>query len=422
MNKARIAAIALCLLMMVLPSLAIPFFQGGATNEENRSLADFPELWLEDEGLNGAFDRAFEEWLCDHFALRTQAVRANALLNYKLLHTSPNADVIAGKGDWLYYAETAADYTGEGRLTDAELATVAENLRAMGEALEERGARLYLAVVPNKSTVYPQYMPDRYPMRRDEGNIARLRAACEGLPVTWIDLEAPLRAAAQAEQVYLRTDTHWNRWGAALCADALLAAMGREPLNARVEGTERFDRGDLARLMGLSGVLAETAPAVRVDAELSGEDFSEHVLELDGDGEGSLLVFRDSFGIAIGPYLTAPYGHSELYWQTPLEVWHDCDDALILVAERNIRMYLLEEPELEDPFADEDYDDEDFDDEDFDEDYDDEEFDDEDIDDEDYDDEEFDEEIDDEEFDDADSEEVAYARALTGAGEGAYGI
>lgn len=344
MKAIRIATVALCALLLVLPSLAIPIFGYRDTLSGQRPVP-YPSLDDGDGGLNADFDEDFEDWLDSRLAFREQILAANAIINYRLLRTSPNPDVIAGSGDWLYYAETAPDYTGEGRLTEAELSRIVDNLRTLSEALIQRGARLYVAVVPNKSTIYPQYMPERYVPRSDGGNIERLKAACAGLPLNWIDLVAPLREAASGDTlVYCKTDTHWNALGAAIGADAVLRGMGREGLDWRVDGSEVFYDGDLARLMGLPGRLTEEVPVVHVDAAPAEADFSDHLIRVDGAGEGCLLMFRDSFAIAAGPYLTPVFERTELRWETPLDAGHDCDVALLMIAERNLRDYLLEEP------------------------------------------------------------------------------
>ena len=85
MKWIRIAAIALCVTLMVLPSSAIPFFRQRENGAEYRNLAPFPQLTDEEEGPNLEFPREFEAWLGDHFAFRTTAVRVNALANYRLL-------------------------------------------------------------------------------------------------------------------------------------------------------------------------------------------------------------------------------------------------------------------------------------------------------------------------------------------------
>ncbi len=347
MKTARVISIALCLLMLVLPCLTIPLSGQQDAGQENRYLADYPTLVDEDEGLNPAFDTDFEDWLRDHFGFRAQAVRAYALADYRLLHTSANASVVAGKGDWLYYADTVPDYTGEGRLSEAALARIAGNLEQLAQALIRRGARLYVAIIPNKSTIYPQYMPERYAMRDDDGNIPLLREACRDLPLTWIDLVTPLRQAAEGETpVFLRTDTHWNALGVAIAAQSVLAAMGRDAGGYRIQGEEDFTGGDLARMMGAPRDFTERVPKVVPDDPLPDADFSQIELTLSGEGEGRLVVYRDSFGTAIGPWLVRSYGKTELLWEYPLDATRLCDDALVLICERHLWEYLSEAPSL----------------------------------------------------------------------------
>ena len=288
-------------------------------------------------------------------------MRANALLNYRLLRSSVNDSVVVGGEDWLYFADTVPDYTGDGRLSDAELDAIRDTLRALADAHAEHGARLYIAVVPNKSTIYPQFMPDRYAMRGDGGNIALLEQACASLPVTWIDLVTPLREAAAGERpVYYRTDTHWNALGAAIAARTVLAAMGRETVQYEAIGETEFSGGDLARLMGVPGDLIERVPEVIPGETLPDADFSAHRFTCEGPGEGKLLVYRDSFGTAVGPWLSQAYAESEFRWESPLDASRRCDDALLLICEHNLREYLCAPPFIDETDEAEEEDEDDF--------------------------------------------------------------
>ena len=348
MKTARIAVIVLCMALLVLPSAGMPLFGPRDSGAEYRVPADYPSIADESGRLNEAFSGEFESWLCDHFGFRSAIIHANAWLNYRLLHASANEQVVVGRGDWLFFSPTVPDYTGEGRLTQAELDAIASNLRAFSEAYERRGARVYLAIIPNKSTLYPDFMPGRYPRRTDEGNIPLVRAACAALPLTWIDLSAPLGEAAAGERlIYYKTDTHWNALGAAIAARTILQAMETDARDYGVEGDVSFSDGDLARLMGLSGAIVESVPSVVPDAPLPDANYAGRAFTLSGNGKGRLTVFRDSFGTAIGPWLTDAYGQCEMVWTSPIESGHAADDVLVLICERNIREYLLTEPDLE---------------------------------------------------------------------------
>ena len=48
MKATRITTVALCILLLVLPSLAMPIFPSGDDGAENRYLADYPTLADED--------------------------------------------------------------------------------------------------------------------------------------------------------------------------------------------------------------------------------------------------------------------------------------------------------------------------------------------------------------------------------------
>lgn len=347
MKTARIAVIVLCMALLLLPSLGMPLFGPRDSGAEYRVPADYPAIADESGKLNADFSGDFERWLCDHFGFRSAFIHANAWLNYRLLGASANEQVVAGKGGWLFFSPTVPDYTGEGRLTEAELTAIADNLRAFSEAYARRGARVYLAIIPNKSTLYPEYMPGRYPMRRDAGNIPLLREACQALPLTWIDLVAPLREAAAGERlIYYKTDTHWNALGAAIAAREILSETGATARGYAVGADVPFRDGDLARLMGLSGLIEESVPSVVPDAPLPDANYAGRSFTLSGNGEGRLTVFRDSFGTAVGPWLTDAFGQCEMIWTSPLESGHAADDVLVLVCERNIREYLLAEPDL----------------------------------------------------------------------------
>ncbi|MDO4549308.1 MAG: hypothetical protein Q4D04_14555, partial [Clostridia bacterium] len=224
------------------------------------------------------------------------------------------------------------------------------------------GADLYIAIAPNKSTIYPLDMPGRYVADGKDDNIAILRNICEDLPVTWVDLVEPLKRAAGEQRVYYLTDTHWNQFGAHIAAEEILKATGaRRVVSCEVTGQVNYTDGDLARLIGLRGKLRDVSPQLTPARQLPQADYDERYLTVQGDGEGTLLLLRDSFGTSVAPYLAQAYGQSRLRWETPFELTAPCDDIVILIAQRNIRLYLSEAPILPeydvDEYLDEDEDD-----------------------------------------------------------------
>ena len=72
-------------------------------------------------------------------------------------------------------------------------------------------------------------------------------------------------------------------------------------------------------------------------------------MQVGGDGRGALLVLRDSFGTGVAPYLAQAYEQSAFRWEIPFEVVPPCDQVVLLIAQRNLREYLLETPILPEP-------------------------------------------------------------------------
>ncbi len=207
--------IALFLLLCLTPfaGLLLGFESAGGANE---TLSPPPRLGL--TLLNACAD-----YVADRFALRQQMISLWSLINEKLLRTSAEEQVILGSDGFLYYSDTLGDYTGVS-LTDGELEQIARRLAELQRALEAEGKRFVFTVAPNKNSLYPEHMPARYPNRHENSNAVRLAPILERYGVNYVNLFDVL----SDELLYYRTDTHWTPKGAALGADAILAALGRE--------------------------------------------------------------------------------------------------------------------------------------------------------------------------------------------------
>ena len=173
MRKAQIVFIAAALLLMALPCVLMPFVRG-ETGAENRLPAPWPAL-KDADGWNLDFPSEYEAWLRDHVALRGRWISCYARA-LRALGASSEVQVILGRGDWLFFRETLDDYTGAQPLTDAEIDRLALTLDTVDAGLRAQGSRLILAVVPNKASVYPEFMNPAYPRSDAPGNAARLAA------------------------------------------------------------------------------------------------------------------------------------------------------------------------------------------------------------------------------------------------------
>ena len=318
--------IALFLLLCLIPSLGILVFgeSGAAANE---ILSPRPR-WGWDM-LSGTAD-----YLADHFALRQQMVTLWSRLN-ALLGSSTDEQVLLGTDGWLYYSPSLPDYLGE-HLEDTELEQIARNLAGLQKQCEESGRRFLFTMAPNKNSLYPEHMPAWAENRHEESNISRLKPLLEQYGVCYADLFAP-------DLPYYRTDTHWTAEGAARGADAILTALGRESAyGERRFTTEGIHKGDLYEMLypGAAGEEAEIVCAEGFSHQALGKVNGGDALTIrtqNPAGEGSLFCWRDSFGVALYPYLAEDYAEAVFSRSTDFRLPEGDWDTLVLeIVERNL--------------------------------------------------------------------------------------
>lgn len=326
------AAIALCLLPSAGMLLADPV-QPAA----NQLLAPAPHLRNADGSLNAALLSDVTDYMADHFAFRQELVTAWAGLN-AALGTSTQEDILLGADGWLYFRDTLDDYMGRG-MTDTELTMAAENLALMQESVIARGGQFLFTIAPNKNSLYPDNMPDYIPHQPETSNAARLPAALAEAGVAYADLFSPFRA--RPEPLYFSTDSHWTHRGAALAADTLLTALGRE--SHWFSGSfpvETPHKGDLYEMLYPAGTATESDALPEWDFTYDSDPNGGNAITISTQsaaGTGTLLCFRDSFGIALHPYLAQSFQTARFSRQTAYDLTQsDSDVVLIELVERNL--------------------------------------------------------------------------------------
>ena len=334
-------------------------------NAENRVLAEFPQLHLEDGSLNKEVTTQFESWFSEHFGLRGNLVTAYSDLTRKLFGVSTEKDVIIGTDDWLYYTPSVPDATGVRTLSDTEIRHMVHNLSLVNSYAASKGTKLFFAPAPNKASIYPEHLPKRYLHTGEKNN---LDAFCEELSKTDIaicDWRSGLRnAAAQpnAYQLYHKTDTHWNGDGAMLGYQMLMQSAGLDDLGfPQADRTETTDwEGDLWTMLSPSRKNPDqnAVYAVPQTYETRGRmrSIDDLMIQTDCAGrEGTLLMFRDSFGRSLIPLLAERFASCCFYRASAVPVDSleaaPADFLVYELVERNLEQLIKYAPRMPAPPA-----------------------------------------------------------------------
>ena len=310
-NLLSILMAVVFLLLCLLPSVGM-LLTGPAPLLANEAAPRTPRLTGSDGRLNPAFLTEVTDYIGTRFALRPAMVSARSFLFEKLFHCSAEPQVLLGRGIELYYTSTLDDYCGMS-LADDDLHAVVRQLRAIQAVVEENGGRFLFTVAPNKNTLLPGGMPARFPENHAQSNLARLVPLLREEGIPYVDLQAVL---ADDAGLYYKTDSHWTAEGAAYAADALLQALDRE--SAYADGPFREDGmhvGDLYQMLYPLGKGRETelvyAPGLSFETESDPRGGNAITIRTSSpDGQGSLYCLRDSFGIALYPYLADSFAEA----------------------------------------------------------------------------------------------------------------
>lgn len=218
------------------------------------ALSEVPTT-LDDIRSGVASDR-FSKHLDTHLPARPVLI-ATANAGRYLIFQGTGDEVRLGRDGWLFSVEEIRYEAQSDVWMRQRLGTVAR----VSRALEQKGVRLVVALLPDKARVHQAQMPGgRYPAWHEH----RYGLALQGLRgarVETVDLREVLGPEAQRAPVFYRSDTHWNQHGAALAAQAV-ARRVREiapdlpsvPYRTAAAATSETRVGDLLRMIGLGDV------------------------------------------------------------------------------------------------------------------------------------------------------------------------
>jgi len=166
--------------------------------------------------------------------------------------------VVLGKDGWLFLAagRSFEGYRHVIPMTFDQLEQCRLDLEEKQSRLKAHGIDFLLVIAPDKGTIYPEYLPGYAraadaPSRLDQ-LLEHMRARSS---VQVLDLRPTLFKAKEQHQVYHKTDSHWNEFGAQAACRTILDTIhhpsaAREDLNEYRCIESVNEKGDERRMMG----------------------------------------------------------------------------------------------------------------------------------------------------------------------------
>jgi hypothetical protein len=292
---------------------------------EKRVLAQLPHLKSFPGGLK-KYIVGLEACFNDHFGCRNRLIRWQ--IDWQLIFLRATGEngpggVIIGRDGWLFFSqnEMVEHYRGVRRFAPQNLRDWQALLEHRRDWLAQRGIKYVFVIAPDKHSIYSEHLPawmtKVHPETKLDQFYTYMRAHST---VEVVDLRPALLDARRIAPTYFKTDTHWNAFGGFVaCQEITKKLPGLEPLSLDSFELKKIaeDGGDLAGMLGVK-MTEENAvsltpkpnlPPLEMSANLAkNPDYRGPSVAKNSQGKGAALVFCDSFGPALMPFLGCYFG------------------------------------------------------------------------------------------------------------------
>lgn len=340
-------------------------------NVENRKMEKMPSFNLEQsfkgQNLKGkllglakesdAFINEFDAYFADNFGFRFYYFNVLKTIKTKLFNTSfLPSKVVYGLDNWLFlgdsYSNVIKESKGITNFSNKDLNLLFEKLQTRKKWLKEKEIDYYLAIAPNKHTVYGQYLPIKKSNKMTK--IEQLKSLKFDFKI--VDLKSHF-AEYFNNRLYHKTNTHWNDFGAFLGYKSLIQVINDEFPEAPILSLSNFTidtvisyREDLSKMI-LKEMREEKIilnpkyheQAKLIENRLQNFNYSNNpTFELrfmSKVNDIKVLIFRDSFGFAMVKYIKESFGEcvfiSKKYDNSIVEI-ENPDIVIEEIVERDI--------------------------------------------------------------------------------------
>ena len=331
------ACVALLAAGLLLPSVLTP-----PEIQENRTPTKAPAPPRSPAELR-SWPKAMDAYLTDNFPARRHLISALNYLRYKA-GVSGTDKVIVGRDGWLFFDN--GSHFGAARndpvFTDADAQAWLAGMAARTEWLKARGIHHLVLVGPDKEMITPQHGPTWYQgpdPNRPAPLLDRLNATAQAGDIIYPGPVLQTKAR-WGLNVYNPYETHWTGLGAyeayVMVMERLAAAGltdGPRPLAEFREITDDPDKPrNLSQMLGISSFVDAAYPQF-VDPSVNSRLVwltskqswtAPQVIETGLTGKPVLLILRDSFSLALLPFMERHfsriviYHHQDGFWRPDL--------------------------------------------------------------------------------------------------------
>lgn len=297
---------------------------------ENRKLAQIPAFSVK-ALLNGTWFGDLSEYVQDQVAFRDGLIDLESAFNNLVFAKTEEGGILLGKDGWMF--------TKLFDISDSTQKQLDKNLQAVTSFASRHPGKVTFLLAPSASVIYPEMLPAGAPMVDENAMLDDIFAQVSSAADV-IDMR-PVFTQQKEQYLYYKTDHHWTTQGAFLAYEQFCQLKGLSPFDTNAyqaesvpgfygthySATRRWNvQPDtityypLDNPMTIFDIGAETEYTPRttesmINTEKFGTrdkyaaflDGNNGYSVIEGNGEGSILVVKDSYANCFVPFLTANY-------------------------------------------------------------------------------------------------------------------
>jgi alginate O-acetyltransferase complex protein AlgJ len=227
--------------------------------------------------------------------------------------------VLIGKNGWMEYStdNNLDDFQHAVGFSNETLQIIADKIKACNEYAQKQNITFLIVAAPDKVSIYPDKLPEQIQKLDGQSRLDQLNAylKTQNLPEI-IDLRPALLNARQQQDVYYKTNTHWNVYGAYTAYTEIIHVLAKTYPNQEAYPVKFFHIHETPPLVHDLPMLIQANFIVEpgLQSELRANDFVQRINLPDTYGYNqiswipnshapTLLIFHDSFGYALNSLL-----------------------------------------------------------------------------------------------------------------------
>ena len=306
---------------------------------ENTTLTQRPAVTaqlLTSKGLNSFFS-SYTQYAKDQIPGRDGWISLQSFVETALFRKTQSGGVLLGDEGQMFNRTYG--------LVASEQRTLPQNLAAVASLAQRHPGKVYAMVVPAACLIYPERVPAGAPLLDEAACLEQIHQAVEEAGGTFVSVRETLEAHKD-EYIYYRTDHHWTTQGAYYAYSHLCELLGLTPFDRSAHTAVEVEnfygtfysrartwnaRPDVLTYYELDNPLTiytVTGPGMPAEGETTGlYDLDKLAVydkyaaflhgnnglsRIEGEGEGRILVIKDSYANSLAPFLTANYAQIDI--------------------------------------------------------------------------------------------------------------